>query len=703
MRLRVIAICLPCMTALWCAPDACAQTAPREEATGSQRPVITPRTVLVVQPPATFTDDEGIPTGTCINARVEVGGAPAGRPRIGVYEPEVGGTTDVWRAASWSAALVAAQLTNFDPRAVQLSVEVRRSTDGPSAGALMTVAIVAAIRGDTLRNDTTMTGTINPDGTIGPVGGIPLKIEGVAGAGKSRLLIPSGQLTDVDPRTDQAVDLARYGKAVGVEVLPVRNVREAYMALTGVELPHGRAGDLPDIPAELKQLTLQRIERWVKMSKSAAEKYYGMNEASRTAFSEHYIDRAKESFELANEFKDDDAISAAYMEVVQGALYVWVAHEYGRYTYAIQHQGLDGAIQLPVHNSWLVDQIQDTTDKMRRFRPKTISQMGMYLNAGRCYFEGLCANDVAEDFKRLQNSTYIQTIAASTEFRGNSGLDKSVFALQAGLFQIIAWIDMKLAEDLLILAESYGGEPFDTQPQLVHIAEYYRRGAEANMTLVDGLLVVPQAREQEVPADVLRAFLPVTDSFYGTAHVGLDRVMDTLPGLIGPGEQLEYIRLAAAMYLHSVTATLIAEYYSIGVTYDTDGRIAGVVRPAALQEWIETSRAQSEEVIQTLLAHNVDASICLQSYWLARARERKKDPIDRFFTLQNFFHTNLMSQVFLELARASENPELHPVFDDGRSESRLPYPPPEPTGDAALPAPPQPTDDVPPPAAPKVQ
>ena len=41
--------------------------------------------------------------------------------------------------------------------------------------------------------DITMTGTINPDGTVGPVGGIPEKIAGTAKAGYKRILIPAGQ------------------------------------------------------------------------------------------------------------------------------------------------------------------------------------------------------------------------------------------------------------------------------------------------------------------------------------------------------------------------------------------------------------------------------------------------------------------------------------------------------------------------------
>jgi predicted S18 family serine protease len=44
---------------------------------------------------------------------------------------------------------------------------------GPSAGGIMTVATISLLQGWELSNKTVMTGMINPDGSIGPIGGIP--------------------------------------------------------------------------------------------------------------------------------------------------------------------------------------------------------------------------------------------------------------------------------------------------------------------------------------------------------------------------------------------------------------------------------------------------------------------------------------------------------------------------------------------------
>ncbi|MDP9132175.1 MAG: hypothetical protein M3M98_03460, partial [Nitrospirota bacterium] len=69
-------------------------------------------------------------------------------------------------------------------------------TDGPSAGAVMTVGFAALLKGDRIQRGIAMTGTITKDGTIGPVGGIPDKIRAAVREGYRTILIPEGQRHD---------------------------------------------------------------------------------------------------------------------------------------------------------------------------------------------------------------------------------------------------------------------------------------------------------------------------------------------------------------------------------------------------------------------------------------------------------------------------------------------------------------------------
>ncbi|WP_455363440.1 S16 family serine protease, partial [[Eubacterium] cellulosolvens] len=65
--------------------------------------------------------------------------------------------------------------------------------DGQSAGAAITIAILAALMNQTVKQGVYMTGTINSDGSIGAVGGIAAKALAAAEKGSERFLVPEGQ------------------------------------------------------------------------------------------------------------------------------------------------------------------------------------------------------------------------------------------------------------------------------------------------------------------------------------------------------------------------------------------------------------------------------------------------------------------------------------------------------------------------------
>lgn len=122
---------------------------------------------------------------------------------------------------------------------------------GPSAGGVMTVAFTALLMDWPLRDDVAMTGMINPDGTIGPVGGILEKAEAAANVGASKFLVPEGQsVVTRYVREDQGegwfedgtvreerIDVAAYAEEeFGLEVLEVADIHAAVAHFTGYEI-----------------------------------------------------------------------------------------------------------------------------------------------------------------------------------------------------------------------------------------------------------------------------------------------------------------------------------------------------------------------------------------------------------------------------------------------------------------------------------
>lgn len=92
---------------------------------------------------------------------------------------------------------------------------------GPSAGLAYTLAIIDDLTPDDLAGGAKVaaTGEIEPDGSVGPIGGIKQKVYSVEDAGADIFLVPTANYAD-------AAEVATK-----VEVVPVANVDEALAAL----------------------------------------------------------------------------------------------------------------------------------------------------------------------------------------------------------------------------------------------------------------------------------------------------------------------------------------------------------------------------------------------------------------------------------------------------------------------------------------
>lgn len=101
------------------------------------------------------------------------------------------------------------------------------NSDGPSAGAVMTVGFIALLKGDRLLRGVALTGTLEPDGRIGPVGSIPDKMRAAAREGYRTILVPAGQ--SYGPNWN----LNEVALELNLTVKEVDTVDQAYELMTG--------------------------------------------------------------------------------------------------------------------------------------------------------------------------------------------------------------------------------------------------------------------------------------------------------------------------------------------------------------------------------------------------------------------------------------------------------------------------------------
>ena len=99
-----------------------------------------------------------------------------------------------------TARLVAQNITAIDVGKFDLSYTIEANAslvEGPSAGAALTIATIAALENRTINKSVMITGTIEPDGSIGPVGGVSQKANAAISSGAKLFLIPSGSISEV--------------------------------------------------------------------------------------------------------------------------------------------------------------------------------------------------------------------------------------------------------------------------------------------------------------------------------------------------------------------------------------------------------------------------------------------------------------------------------------------------------------------------
>ncbi len=144
------------------------------------------------------------------------------------------------------AKLVAENVTGLDTDKYDMTFSIAANASligGESAGAALALASIAALKGEDLRQDVMITGTINHDGTIGPIGGVLEKAQAAESVGATTFLVPllqSSEITYLEQEHCEKFGLMEWcsieripkkvdvQEEVGIDVVEVGNIKEAY-------------------------------------------------------------------------------------------------------------------------------------------------------------------------------------------------------------------------------------------------------------------------------------------------------------------------------------------------------------------------------------------------------------------------------------------------------------------------------------------
>lgn len=154
------------------------------------------------------------------------------------------------------AKQMACDYTNINCDSLDFYYKIRSGSSligGPSAGATMTALTVALLENKTLNDNTVMTGTITSGGFIGPVGGIPGKVDAAVEKGYERILIPRYGV--VEERGQSNIYGDQYERD-DIDIQPVSTLDEVLSLTTDMEMP-GEPEDI-SVPQEYQD-TMQTV------------------------------------------------------------------------------------------------------------------------------------------------------------------------------------------------------------------------------------------------------------------------------------------------------------------------------------------------------------------------------------------------------------------------------------------------------------
>jgi hypothetical protein len=466
-----------------------------------------------------------------------------GAVRVVVLEEYAGATGAQWRASVWLAAFLASQILDRDLTENRFNISVGGIVDGPSAGALMAVGFLAALTGAPVRPDASVTGALAPDGSLLPVEGIPEKLPAAQRAGKRIVGIPAGQARTTDAR-GETVDVVARGRALGIRVVEVEDLYDAYALLTGrrIERP---------APVDPARMRLGRVATAALRARARALLDRGPRDAEEPvaegARAQAERARRKSVAHLAS-----GQIAAAYIRAIQAAALesavTWLGRLGGDVRSTPWRRRVEGT-------ALSIGQLENELSAAAR-RPPTASLLSAFGAAARARGCLEVARTLVEIASRIIGSA-----------RGP--LERALRALQAhekvfvaALYLAFADLAVERARDFFRTRDGEGSLRLEPG-RLRRTAASLVSAASGNVHYVEALLLSDTATTYRQTIERVRAAFAQHERSYlcalQLAHLAL-----SLRDADEKDRFSELLRLTAAAVSYVDSALVIAKYYFLG-------------------------------------------------------------------------------------------------------------------------------------------
>jgi uncharacterized protein len=554
-------------------------------------------------------------TGGVAQQRISVEPSEDGDLSIDISEDEVSGVGAMTSAASWNAVSVATLLTGA-PLDVAYRFAFDGRIDGPSAGALTTVGLLSLYYGDDISPDVTMTGTINPMGTVGTVGGIPEKIQGVIDAGEiDTVLIPAGQRNSPDAAGD-LVDVVRLGSSGGVEVIEVADLYEAYPLLTGEELPRPSGSGEPQTTESGYAKFRSEADTMLASYDRAVAEFQTLDAGIQEAAGE-LPQQAAELADRARSLQTQGLQGGGFFAASQASMLMQATV---RSFSTVQSLLLSGGTSIDAQ----LQAAQTAESEFLAF----LDELGTYTPETLNDAEGLITayGNTFDAYSLLQYATgALQNIADTIAAAGYTSVDQ-LFAdvLLPLVYYEFARGQLAFSEAVFTVGRDNDGTAVADAAELEPIASFFRRAANADWAAFETGVLQPAAEARGESTDVFRNALSSIDLDIALSWTAQQSLPD-LEQYVGTGANAPYAAMGYGYVNYARNAVLIEKYYNNGVL-DENLNLVGVQSETVLTRALDLGREQTARALAVLDDEGTSSVITTGAYEQAGvAREGEVD------------------------------------------------------------------------------
>ncbi len=593
-----------------------------------------------------FSGGLGAAKGGHSDVTIEVEDSDSETARVSFGETEAGGSGATWRAAGWMAACVASLETGRPLNTYEVAYTCEGAIDGPSAGCLFTVAVLSALTGVELDDQVTMTGTINPDGTVGPVGGIPHKLEGAKEAGRTKVLVPLGQRYDFDLSGSEPkrVDLLAVGEDMGIEVIEVATVADAYREFTGQDLGGAEAGsEAPSPPGESYDRVAEAASRWMDRAAEYQASLESLDPAIiRALVSDGTLDLdgIQATYDRATDYLSDGLSAAAYDAAFQAALQLAMGYSAGRIQAEWQERGgdLDALVTITESESARRAKVDEFFDELAEYDAKTVSDVIALSDAYSTAMMSVGLLSYAADFVAVLNSVESAEEAVP------------LLTATAMVYSVIE-VALEFARDRVEIGYGLGGAEVADRAALDSWAETTLKAAEANLHYFDTSVLGEVAAQAGMHPDAVKQRFILNEEDYRQAVCAI-RALNSLTEYAGKDtEQASLATLGAASLAFALTSGLVAEYYSLDTRYNADTGETSVGKTKPLITMLDEADKRARVALNEADDSGVDITLPYSYYEAGRLyRESGGDVDTKLEALYLFWTSSTYARVMSLLA-----------------------------------------------------